>query len=271
MGQYNWYQFYNEAVRYYNEHGDINIPTDYITKDGLKLGRWLLYQRYNYRNGILSESKAKYLENLNINWDTVDANWYIKYNLLKDYFNKNGNINIPHNYKCKDGYALGKWLCQQRTAYNKKKLRKDKIKALEELNIIWDVRKEKWDFFYYKLEEYYNEHGNIEIPASYVTEDDIKLGRWLSIQKRAYKGLISSRLDKNQTMLLNDLNIEWAHCDTMLLNQPIKHGNKRQYQKILLKRMGNILTDLSYEIDGNIVDISKQKDIEKEILKRMWR
>ena len=55
-------------------------------------------------------------------------------------------------------------------------------KELEELGMIWDHNKQKWEEYYSAAKAYYKEHGNLEVPAKYVTADGIPLGRWLSNQ-----------------------------------------------------------------------------------------
>lgn len=55
-------------------------------------------------------------------------------------------------------------------------------KELEELGMIWDHNKQKWEEYYSVAKVYYKEHGNLEVPAKYVTADGIPLGRWLSNQ-----------------------------------------------------------------------------------------
>lgn len=59
-------------------------------------------------------------------------------------------------------------------------------KALEELGMIWDHNKQKWEEYYSTAKAYYKEHGNLEVPAKYVTADGIPLGRWLSNQTNSH-------------------------------------------------------------------------------------
>ena len=45
-----------------------------------------------------------------------------------------------------------------------------------------------WDLWYRLAEEYFIEHSNLLVPASYVTPSGEKLGRWISTQRSYYKG-----------------------------------------------------------------------------------
>lgn len=36
-----WQQAYDAAVEYRKTHGDLNVPSEYVTADGLLLGKWI--------------------------------------------------------------------------------------------------------------------------------------------------------------------------------------------------------------------------------------
>ena len=44
-----WERQYRAASEYYWEYGDLDIPAQYETPDGLKLGRWLQRMRRDYK------------------------------------------------------------------------------------------------------------------------------------------------------------------------------------------------------------------------------
>ena len=128
----------------------------------------------------------------------------------------------------------------------------------------------EWMYWYHELEKYYEEHGNIDIPYKYETEDEIKLGTWLATQRQAYKGKGTWKITKEQIGLLSDLNVEWSIRDTKLLNMKIEKDNKDKYYKVLNDRLEHVLTDLSYEVSNEITE-ENQKELCKQIVKRMWR
>lgn len=41
---------YDVAAAYYHEHGNLNVPSEYVTSDGVLLGKWVARQRYAYLN-----------------------------------------------------------------------------------------------------------------------------------------------------------------------------------------------------------------------------
>lgn len=203
--------------------------------------------------------------------------WYLEkwnqcYQKFKEYYAKFGTTNVPADYITEDDCALGAWVVYQRAKYRNHLLCEEHIKLLNQALMIWNLNNEKWDTGYDKLCEYYAKFGNIDVAPSYVTEDGYNLGTWLVTFKQAYKGKGERKITPDQIMMFNDLNIDWATRDTKILNSEIVRGccfNK--YKKIMLERMKHILTDMSYEVDGDITDINKQKCLEAEIIQRMWR
>ena len=45
-----WEQNYSAAVKYYIENGDLDVPVNYVTEDGIKLHLWLQAIKCTYRN-----------------------------------------------------------------------------------------------------------------------------------------------------------------------------------------------------------------------------
>ncbi len=197
--------------------------------------------------------------------------WMRKYELLKAYQKEYGNIDVPTDYE-KDGIKLGIWLASQKQAYRghgSSVLTEERIKLLEDLGMNWEKREKKWNQYYELLTEYKKEHGNIDVPYFY-EKNGVKLGIWLTNQKQAYKGQVPWKITENQIKLLNDLEIDWSQNDTKFLNRKIKSTTTTTYQQILLERINHIMDDLVYE-KINDIDATNQKEIEKILIKRIWR
>ena len=75
---------------------------------------------------------------------------------------------------------LGLWINTQRRAYkrkNNRKLSKKQIELLNEIEMVWAVKNNKeiipnkWLKNYELAKKYYEEHGNLLIPTTYVCKD----------------------------------------------------------------------------------------------------
>ena len=105
----------------------------------------------------------------------ISQKWMQKYELLKEYKEEYGNIDVPKSYQ-KDGIKLGIWLCTQRQAYKdhgSSRITQDQIQLLEELGMKWQINnKFSWSYYYQLLKEYKEEYGVIGygIKNNYIKE-----------------------------------------------------------------------------------------------------
>ena len=268
----NWLVVYQELKEYYLEHGNYKIPDNYVTKNGVKLQKWLSKQKDLYHEDKLAMGKIILLEQINVSFGYLDFMWNRYYNSLKKYINENPQLKVNNYTVSSNGLQIGKWYFEQLAAYRNHILNRRQIKLFKEIDYKYiSLKNDSWDEHYYQLEDYFKKYGNINIKTEYVTEDGVKIGKWLFSQKASYLGNSNVTISRNHIMLLNDLFIDWSTNDTKKLNSKINDSNKELYKKVMLKRMRHILDDLSYEINGDISDLDKQKEIEKIIIKRMWR
>ena len=52
-----WQHNYREAMRYYLDHGNLEVPVKYVTPSGFALGTWLGTQRAAYKAEQLTRSR----------------------------------------------------------------------------------------------------------------------------------------------------------------------------------------------------------------------
>lgn len=113
-----WTKAYAQAKAYYEKHGDLQVPLDYVAPDGTRLGRWIARQR-SARKGSkgehtrLTAERIALLDKIGMDWRSEDP-WEHRYELVRQYREEQGNCNIPAQYKTNEGIWLGKWLYEQR-------------------------------------------------------------------------------------------------------------------------------------------------------------
>ena len=66
-----------------------------------------------------------------------------------------------------------------------------------------------WELMYVLAKEYYEAHGNLNIPYYYTTPEGYPLGTWLSKQKDIRKGRVKGRLTERQIQLLDEIGMPW--------------------------------------------------------------
>ena len=70
-----WNEGYQEAKRYFDAHGDLNVPINYVSPNGYALGKWVKRQRYTRQNpeksgAVLTEERIAKLDEIEMRWET---------------------------------------------------------------------------------------------------------------------------------------------------------------------------------------------------------
>lgn len=121
-----WNQYYQEAVIYYNEHGNLLVPISY-NSNGLALGKWISHKREDYKLNRLRADRVALLENIGMCWAVSDFIQSQNRALLAQYRQEFGNLPIKANTEYR-GFKLGRWI------QGKKKANKAGKLSLEELD-----------------------------------------------------------------------------------------------------------------------------------------
>ena len=126
-----WERGYSYCRRFVDEGGDINqVPSD-LEYDGFRLLVWLRTQRSRKRAGKLSPERIRRLEELGLAWDVFEAFWEKGYAHACAYRRSHGNMKVPANYVCDDGFRLKGWLNNQSTRRKNGSLSPVQLEKLE--------------------------------------------------------------------------------------------------------------------------------------------
>jgi superfamily II DNA or RNA helicase len=217
---YKWERGYEAARRYYERHGNISVPAGYTTEEGFRLGNWLIAQRQNRRGEKkgalpLTQEQIQRLDRIGMNWEgRQKERWEQYYEAARAYFNEKGSLDVPYYYESGNGLSLGRWLYQQRAslgecmAENMSEIGRSRKERLTAIGMIWetDPWMEKWEL----ARRYYEEHGNLNLSQSYVTEDGVWLGKWLYLQRERYRCERQGEgLTKEQISALTAIGMDW--------------------------------------------------------------
>ena len=209
-----WRRGIHKLRDYKSEYGDMLVPKNYHTLDGLKLGNWVASKRKAKSDGTLSSDQIKELDDLGFVWDVNDHQWQQGIDKLHDYKSDYGDMLVPKNYETLNGFKLGNWVNQKRVAKSNGRLSSDQIKELDDLGFVWDVYHHQWRQGIHKLRDYKSEYGrrhcDMLVPKNYDTLDGFKLGNWVATKRVAKsKGTLCS----DQIKELDDLGFVWDVYD----------------------------------------------------------
>ena len=165
-----WEEMYELAKKYYEYHGDLEIPVKFKTINGyeyndtgVNLGTWLYTQRQNKN---LSDERRNLLSNIGMRLrDDNDSQWNKNYELAKKYYEYHGDLEIPQKFKTINGYEfnetginLGSWLSTQR---QNKNLSEERRNLLSNIGMRFISLKEEkiWYSLYEQALKFYKKYG----------------------------------------------------------------------------------------------------------------
>ena len=183
--------YYAAAVQYHQQHGDLEVPIGYVDENGIRLGQWLSNIRVTRKNGSknykLTDEQVSRLDALGMFWGTkYEKQWNEAFAALCSYYQQNGTFEMPVAYQTASGIQLGRWIRRQRDFYANGKLSDEHIARLREIGFVLE-KSDPWEEKYQLAKAYYEEHGNLNVPAKYVV-NGVWLQKWLSEQKLIAEG-----------------------------------------------------------------------------------
>ena len=182
-----WNRYFEEATAYYQQYGDLNVPKDYVTKDGLKLGIWILRMRRaqaDQRDTVVTPEKKAKLDSIGMIWNVLSEQWEKNFLEAMQYFSEHGNLYMDIKYTTKSGCKLGYWISHLRQ--KKESLTDEQIRRLDAIGMVWDTDQFRFDEGLRHAKQYFAENGNLNVKAKYVCEDGFSLGTWLNLKRRQY-------------------------------------------------------------------------------------
>ena len=135
--------WYRDAEKYYSEHGDLLVPTNYLTEDGCRLGQWISVQRDKYSGKhsgrSMKEEQIRLLDQIGMVWDirTVrERQWMDTYQSVRSYRREYGKLPLyPKSLVSRNGIQMGGWISVQRDLLSKRRISAEKEKLLSEIGI----------------------------------------------------------------------------------------------------------------------------------------
>lgn len=236
-----WQTMSEQAKKYYSENGDLEVPARFITNDGYSLGHRIYNQRAvrkGQQTGNLSEEQIEKLNSIGMRWDLyTDYSWEKNFNAAKNYYEKNGHLDVPSRFVTRDGLPLGAWLSSLRTwessGIHPKYLSAERKKQLESIGMIWSKLDYYWEQNFSEALRYYRKNGNLLVPSNFVTDNGVRLGSWIFRQRKLHSGSCKGTpLTAEQTARLNSIEMVWESEDPRLMSFNLVKGYYKEHGNI---------------------------------------
>ena len=242
-----WQAGLTQLEMFVEQHGHCNIPSDYISKSGYKLGSWVSSRRKS--KDTLTSEQIDQLNTLKFIWSVSSHNWEIGFLHLQKFEKQNGNCDVQINYTSESGFKLGIWVSTQRQNND---LSANQIDRLNELNFSWSIFSNRWQESVDQLKEFKKQHGHCNIPTDYISKSGQRLGWWVSTQRQKKKQLSEPEISQ-----LDELEFIWD-MDEFRWDEGFKQLS--EFKKIHghCRVSGRYITSEGFKL-GNWVSNQRQK------------
>ncbi|MBQ9314903.1 MAG: helicase associated domain-containing protein [Clostridia bacterium] len=190
--RHNFQEVLQLLQQYKEQYGNLDIPSNFVTENGIRLGA--MVNSIRTKNRKISEEEMKQLNDIGFIWRGEKCKSFEKtYQLLLEYRETYGNLNIKQSYVSPDGRCLGRMVSYIRSG--DRKLSKDQRESLDKIGFIWKKRY-CFDDVYQMLKKYKEEYGICHIPIRYVTNNGVWLGRMLYLIRKGKRNLTNDQKEK---------------------------------------------------------------------------
>ena len=207
-----WQRGLESAQKYHETHGNLMVPGKYIDPEGYPLGQWIIKTRQQRLNDRLKEERITQLDEIGMVWSVFDVKWEKAFVLAAAYYEENGNLNIPRSYVTAAGERLGQWVASQQWAYPKGKLTDEQVERLNRIGMYWGNRNDRqWNEGYQEAKCYFDAHGDLNVPAEYVSPGGYNLGNWVKRQRYTRQNSEKSCavLTEERIAKLDEIGMRW--------------------------------------------------------------
>jgi len=217
-----------ELQEFVKREGHARVPSDYKTKDGLRLGEWV-QKRRSQREHLSLDFRTRLEALSGWSWDVLSENWEEGFRHLLEFAEREGHAKVQTAFVAEDGYRLGRWAHTQRNRRNELSaeqdrnfgplpasqsvgqrdsitnsgLSQDRIDRLESIpGWVWSPKRERWqerwEIGFSELQEYVKTHGDAKVPGTHITPQGYRLGNWVATtrRKKLSNQLSPERLEK---------------------------------------------------------------------------
>jgi hypothetical protein len=188
----------------------VAVPLRYVTPDGFRLGGWIAHQRHDKRAGTLPSDRVAALDALGLVWEPVDEDWRRGLAAAQAYRNSCGDLRVPFDHVDPSGFRLGRWISHARDDRRAGRLAPERIAQLDALDMVWEPLGDDWQRWIAAARRYRERHGNLRVPRTYITEDRLDLGSWISSRRRQKR---SGTLSAERIAELDAIGMVWDPFD----------------------------------------------------------
>jgi hypothetical protein len=203
------------AAAFLRENPDYELSQATVIGD-FWVGKWLVQQARALEKGLLQTDQATRFRVLSeaygiTSQTQTQRRWMNRFAEAEALTDMYGTCDRwPETDEAK---RILRWVKSQRKKLEKGLLRQDEVQKLHRIGIVRTEKEPPWMRMFRTAEDYYRTHGNLDVPAAYVTETGIRLGTWICKQRGLYRATSEGKcLTEEQIQMLESIGMVWnAH------------------------------------------------------------
>ena len=136
--------------------------------------------------------------------ESTTASWEFWYGLVSRFADREGHSRVTQGHR-EDGFQLGTWVSNQRTAQQRGQLLSERVRRLETLpRWVWDANEAGWEDGFAALLRFVEREQHARVPGPH-EEEGLRLGNWVEVQRTFHR---RRQLDGDRTRRLETIP-EW--------------------------------------------------------------
>ena len=170
--------------------------------------------------------------------ESLSSSWEHYFSEASIYYAEHGNLNVPKLYTTPGGLSLGVWLITQRRVREGQiqgNLTQQQIARLNRIVMYWGNRNDRqWNEGYQEAKRYFDAHGNLNVPADYVSPCGYNLGNWVKRQRNTRQNPEKSCavLTEERIAKLDAIEMRWEKADSRLRRLEPAQESKRKSENL---------------------------------------
>lgn len=219
------YSYAYRAQKYYEEHGNLDVPEGYRDIMDVDLydwvkRQWRLYHRPETNKPKAYKVKKKELTKLGFDWncdghwdwDPKEAAWLENYNSVKAYTDEFEKLPIGEaSFQLPSSANSEFWIDAQRIAIRNCLMNEDKQEMLANIGVVYGQVEANWQEKYEFVKSYVNKHHRIPVGNnSQKMYGGTMTGPWIALQRMRIK---NNTLPADKVKLLKSIGIEYGQLE----------------------------------------------------------
>ena len=196
-------QSYERAKQFYDEHGHLNVPANYRCEDGYNLNARI--NRLRKTKDKLTAEQVALLDSIGMVWEHTTS-WEYRFSVAKAYFDKHGSLPSKQNTATAEEPEIATWIKSQKMVFSRGELSVEHLEMLRTIGLNLDEDKVSYfEVGYENAKAYFEQYGNLQVPASYQCDNGYWLGSWLDKMRKK-----RSELTSEQIAMLDEIGMDWS-------------------------------------------------------------